>query len=229
MCPGGASAQGKDGVLHRKGFVGANAKLAAGIGHALRTVSECEIVGAGENGFGVGRQIEGRELPRGVGRDADAADPWRDKPIATLEAARERIGVELGMQAIEACDRHHAIRGDVLPAIRQRATKVGRSNCVLDERAGLKEIGSAGAGAGHAEIGTAARERKAGDGRWREAIVGAHGPAEHAAGRAIRSQRRIAVGGLRPAKTRRPYAPALLERRWRRRLGEHGVSVALAL
>ncbi len=46
MRPGGAAAQRQDGVLHREGFVGAQAEFAARIGDALRTIGQRKRVGA---------------------------------------------------------------------------------------------------------------------------------------------------------------------------------------
>ena len=77
--------------------------------------------------FGIGRQIEGRELRGGVRRDADAADPGRDKTIAAFETPRKRIGVELRAQLIGTGHGHGAVGGDVLPAISQRGRDIGRS------------------------------------------------------------------------------------------------------
>ena len=44
-----------------------------------------------------------------VRRDADAADPGRDKTVAAFDAAREGVGVEPCTQLIDARDRHGAI------------------------------------------------------------------------------------------------------------------------
>ena len=123
--------------------------------------------------FGIGRQIEGGELAGGIGRDADAADPRRDKAIAAFDAAGIRIGVELGAQLIDAGDGHGAIGGDVLPAIGQRAGDIGRADGVPHERAGLEQVGAAAAAVRDAETGAAAGQRKARDRERRDAIVGA--------------------------------------------------------
>ena len=96
--------------------------------------------------------------------------------------------------------------------------------------AGLEQVGTSGAGSVDAEIGAAAGERKAGNRKRREPIVGADRGAVDAAGRAVRSQRRIAVGGLRSAEARRPDAPVLstADRRRQRRLGDTcGKGIAL--
>ena len=65
----------------------------------------------------------------------------------------------------------------------------------------------------------------------REAVVDADRRAVDPAGHAVRSQHRVAVGGLRPAIARGPHAPALGEGiDHRRRLAiDRGVGVALAL
>src|SRR6266513_3111080 len=62
----------------------------------------------------------------------------------------------------------------------------------------------------------------------REPVVGADRGCAEAAGGCVRSQRRIAVGGLRSAEAGRPHAPAWIEQ-WIAgyRLGDHAVSVAL--
>src|ERR1700721_4664905 len=82
-----------------------------------------------------------------------------------------------------------------------------------------------GAATRNAETGAAAGQRETRDRIWRDAIVGADGGAGDTAGRAVGAERGIAVGGLRAAIARRPYAPALLKGR-RRRLGEHRIGVA---
>ena len=127
----------------------------------LGGVGQRKGVGAGDRLLGIGRQIEGRELPGGIRRDADAADPRRDKTIAAFDAARPRIGVELRAQLVDAGDGHGAVGGDVLPAIGQRAGEIGRPACVPDERAGLEQVGTPGAAVGDAEVGAAAGQRKA--------------------------------------------------------------------
>ena len=72
------------------------------------------------------------------------------------------------------------------------------------ERAGLEQVGPSAAAVGDAEAGGAAGRRKTGNRKRREAIVGAYRGAGDAAGRAIRSQRRAAIGDLRAAEAGRP-------------------------
>jgi hypothetical protein len=82
---------------------------------------------------------------RQLRRDADAADPGRDKPIAAFETSRKCIGVELRAELIGAGHGHGAIGGDVLPAIGECGRDVSRANGVTDKRAGLEQIGMPGA------------------------------------------------------------------------------------
>ena len=132
-----------------------------------------------------------------------------DKAIAGLGAAGEGVGVELRAQPIDAGDGHGTIRGHVLPAIGQRAGDIGLAGRVAHEGAGLEQVGAAAAAVRHAEAGAAAGQRKARDGVWREEIIRAGGDAEDAAGAGVRSERRIAVGGLRAAEA---GAPTTLQR-----------------
>src|SRR5260370_110464 len=119
--------------------------------------------GARQALFGIGRQIDCRELSGGEWRDADAAHPRRDKTIAAFDAAREGIGVELRAQAIDAGDGDGAVGGDVLPAIGQRAGDIGRADLVFDEGTGLEQVRAAGATIDDAEIGAAAGQGKSGN------------------------------------------------------------------
>src|SRR3984957_5811522 len=83
-----------------------------------------------------------------------------------------------------------------------------------------------GAAASNIEIGAAAGQCKTGNRERGNAIVGADRGAVDARGRVVRSDRGIAIGGLRAAEACRPYTPALLEhRRWR--LGKHRIGVTL--
>ena len=66
--PGRASAQGEDAILHREGFVAAQAEFAARGRDALRAVGQRKGVGADDRLLGIGRQIEGGELSGGIGR-----------------------------------------------------------------------------------------------------------------------------------------------------------------
>jgi hypothetical protein len=70
MRPGETAAQSEDAIRHRKGLIGAKAEFAARIVDAFGAVSQREIVGAGDGLLGIGRQIEGGELSRRIGRDA---------------------------------------------------------------------------------------------------------------------------------------------------------------
>ena len=76
-----------------------------GIGDVLGAIGQRKSIGADNRLLGIGRQIEGRELRGGVRRDADAADPGRDKTIAAFETPRKRIGVELRAELIGAGQR----------------------------------------------------------------------------------------------------------------------------
>jgi hypothetical protein len=67
---------------------------------------------------------------------------------------------------------------------------------VPDERAGLKQVGSAGAKSVDAEIGAAASQRKARQRVRREAVVGSYSGAEEAAAGVVRSDDRIALRRL---------------------------------
>jgi hypothetical protein len=71
----------------------------------------------GDRLLGIGRQVEGDELGRGVRRDADAAAPGRDEAVAAFESSRLGVGIELSAQLVEAPDRHGAVGRDILPAI----------------------------------------------------------------------------------------------------------------
>ena len=133
-------------------------------GDALRIVGQREGVGAGYDLFGIGGQVERGELPRCIGRDAEAAEPWADKAIAGFGAAGEGVGVELRAQAIDAGDGNGAIGHDILPAIGEGAGDVGCANGVTHECAGLEQVGTAAAAARDVEAGAAAGQRKAGDG-----------------------------------------------------------------
>ena len=128
---------------------------------------------------------------------------------------------------VDAGNGDGAIGGDVLPAIGQRAGEIGPAGIVADEGAGLEQVGTAGADIGDAEIGAAAGQREAGHRERREAIVGADRRAGDAAGRTVRSECGVAVGRLRAAKACRPHAPAPIVAVAQRRLGEHGIGVAL--
>jgi hypothetical protein len=61
MRPSSAAAQGQHAILHSEGFVGAQAEFAAGIGDALRIVTERKHAGAHDRGFRIIRQVEGRK------------------------------------------------------------------------------------------------------------------------------------------------------------------------
>ncbi len=224
--PGQAPAQCQDRVWHRPGIVGAQAKFAARCRDALRSVSQRECICSRQSLLRIGRQIEGGELPGRVRRDPH---PWRSEAIAALDAAGEGVGIELRVQAIDAGDGHGTVGGDVLPAIGKRAGDIGRSDFVLDEGPGLKQVGASGAAVGNAELGTPAGEREPGDRARREDIIRAGRHAEHPAGGVIRSQRHVAVGGLRTAEASGPHAPARVEHRIaRHRLGDHAVGIAFA-
>jgi hypothetical protein len=64
-------------------------KFGARVRHVPRVVSQRGRAGAGEDLFGVSRQIECRELAGGVRRGADPACPRRHQAIAAFEPARE--------------------------------------------------------------------------------------------------------------------------------------------
>ena len=59
---------------------------------SLRAVTEREGAGARHHLLGIGGKIEGGELGRRIGRDADAADPWRDEAVAAFDPAGPGIG-----------------------------------------------------------------------------------------------------------------------------------------
>jgi hypothetical protein len=67
---------------------------------------------------------------------------------------------------------------------------------MANEGPDLKQVGAAGATIGDTEVRATTGQRKPGQRKRRDAIIGADGGAKHAAGRGIRSQRRIAAGGL---------------------------------
>src|SRR5258708_1996524 len=97
--------------------------------------------------------------------------------------------------------------------IGQGGRDVGRSRGVTNERTCLEQVGTSGAKTiREREVGAATGERKPGQREWRKTIVGADGRACDAAGRAVRSHHRVAIGGLRTAKARGPHAPPLRER-----------------
>src|SRR5260221_14173936 len=82
---------------------------------------------------------------------------------------------------------------------------------------------------GDRKIGPPAGERKARQGERREAIVGADRGAIDPAGRWVRAERSVAVGGLRSAVARGPHAPALGEGFGDRRLAiDRGIGVTRA-
>ena len=166
----------------------------------------------------------------GIRREAKIAHPRRHVAIAAFDASGEGVGVEVRLQSIDAGDRHGAIGRDVLPAIGGGGDDVGRSCGVAYESASLEKVGSsASQSIGDRKIGSAAGECEAGDGARRQQIIGASGDAEYAAGCRIRSQSRVALGGLRTAKTGRPHAPAWVVSVADRRLAvDRGVGVTLA-
>src|SRR3954453_18143248 len=96
---------------------------------------------------------------------------------------------------------------------------------MVHNRAGLEQVRTSAAAIGDREAGAAAGQRESRNRVWRKEIVRSHGSAEDAAGCGVRSQRGVAVGGLRAAEARGPHAPARLVGAWR--LGEHRVGVTL--
>jgi hypothetical protein len=151
------------------------------VNDVLCGIGQRKAVGAGEDAFGIGGQIKIDCLRRGVGRQADAADPRRHNAIATLDASRERIGVEVGVQLIDTQYRQGAIGSDVLPAIGRRRSDIGRSSRVTDEGAGLEQVGTPASAIGDAEIRAAACERKAGNDLRGEPVIDADGDATESA------------------------------------------------
>lgn len=100
----------------------------------------------------------------------------RDETVATFEAAGIGVGVELGAQAVHLGDRNRAVSDDVLPAIRQCASDIGRSDVMTKECAGLEQIGATATEiVRNHKIGAAAGEGKTQKRVAREAIVGADG------------------------------------------------------
>ena len=87
----------------------------------------------------LGLTNEAGEVAGSVGRQPDR-QARRHDAIATLDAARPGVGVELGLQLVEACNRQRAVGGDVLPAIGHRAREIGRTHVVANERTGLEQI-----------------------------------------------------------------------------------------
>jgi hypothetical protein len=141
MRPCRATAEGEDTILHRERFIAAQAEFGARGRDTLCAVGERKGVGAADRLLGIGRQIEGGELSRGVGRDADRQS-GRDKTITAFDAPGPCIGVEPGAQLIGAGDSDGAIGGDVLPAVSQRPGDIGRADAVAHEGASLEQVGS---------------------------------------------------------------------------------------
>ena len=104
-----------------------------------------------------------------------------------------------------------------MPAIGCGRADIGGAGRVLDECAGLEQVGSSAAAGGNAETGAAARQREACDRRRRQPVVGAGRHAVNAAGGGAGSGDRIAVGGLAAAEARAPRSPARFECRCTRR------------
>ncbi len=166
MGPGEAAAQREDrgaipGILHRKGFVGADAEFAAAVGDIPRAVVQRKGTAAGDDALGIGRQAERGGLSGHIGRDADAAiDKGGEEAVAGFDAAREGVGVEFRMQAIDACRGHGTVGGDVLPAIGEGAGDIGLAYVVAREGAHLKEVGTPAAAVGDTKAGAAAGSEK---------------------------------------------------------------------
>ena len=180
MRPGSATAQGEDRVLHRERSVGANTELGSRRRDILRGVIQREGTGARQHLLGIGRQAVGRELSGGVGRDAY---PRRDEAIAAFDPSRIGIGVELRVQTVDPGDGDRAIRRHILKAIGKRSRHIGRPVGVAREGTGLEQVRAPEAEAVDAEIGAAARQRKAHQRRRRDPVVRASGKAERARGR----------------------------------------------
>ena len=165
MCPGGAAAQGQHRVVHGKRFVAAQSEFGARRGHILRLIGQCKGIGAGDYRFGIGGKAGQGYLRRGVRRQAEAAEPWCDIAIAAFDTARETVGDKARAQLVDALDRYAAIRRDVMPPIGRGRADIGGAGRVLDECAGLEQVGSPAAAGGDAEAGAAAGQRKACDRR----------------------------------------------------------------